>query len=271
MLKLFLSILAIACLTLTIFTHSAQSQSDDYENLKPTIGAELPNMSYVTLNQTIPDRVCRGYTYKITIIYPTGTGSPDLDLKLANEATDRYNTLARRTLDHNCVADTTNTKSETETTFTATSPGKNYLSVVYGTSEYIAGYAHPSWNTTATVYDLRTASPITMNDIFENTDRAMPMLWREAVKGWCAFKDPNEPPKYYDTKTTKECTSRTPPMPQVIQARNIPLSALGNTYLTPEGMIIQVDFFSYGAQGPVQQIIQKNKLLRMGARKEIWE
>jgi hypothetical protein len=261
---------------LTILCNPQLSQAENIElyGLEPTIGVELPNLGYTTLRSTTPDEKCKDYSYEVGVAYPFGTGSAELDKILADNAALKLKDITKQDFDTCPKADDRERLTSVKRiTFMATSPSKNYLSLLFTNFSFNPLDAHPSTTTEALVYDLRTAKTLELSDIFEDAPKIMPGLWTTVISAWCE-KGHNTIPYYYEIEEpANTCGAEIPPLPDKFENEVIPFSSLGKVSLTPDGLTINLDPYeawSY-ADGSAQIDISKQELINMGAHKEIWD
>jgi hypothetical protein len=253
-------------------SHTAQAQSseDDNKLIMPKIGRELPNLTYWSIRETVPDPGCRHYVNKISIVYPTNTGSPIVDNVMVSKAQKKARDFAGTTTDNCIPGETNNYASEILTSFSARSPGRNYLSLMITDFTYLAGNANGGDSSESYLFDLRNGKILELRDIFPNPGQAMPELWQAASKAWCDLSRKVIPREYNDY-ASQNCGRRSPPMPNGLKGNGARLSALGSVMFGPEGMIIHDDMPFAHAYGPQDVTIPKSLLLRLGARPDLWD
>jgi hypothetical protein len=272
--RLLPSLIAMFCLTLFPFSPAAQGQSffsdDPYWGLRPTIPPELPDLKFSTLLKTVDLPNCPGFKADVGFTYPVNTGSPGADAFYVEMANKRFNEFFE-TAASSCVGiDTANTVSSLRVTFSATAPGKNYLSTLFTFAAFYAGDARGNEWTETQVLDLFTGRTLRVDDLFYSPMDAIPVLWQTMAKFWCNLGF-GELPASYNIPGGNTCTANTPPIPPELTKPRIPFSVLGGVSLTPVGMTIRQDFPFTRVDGPQEITINKSLLIGMGAVERIWE
>jgi hypothetical protein len=167
--------------------------------------------------------------------------------------------------------------AEFKRTFNAHSPSPGILSVAFTVFQSSPWAAHPSTAFEAVNFSLAENRKLTLNDVFPpdaNDGQVLEAVWAEAAKGWCAYNDNHTLPFFYQIDDDDLCKApEKAPLPPALAADRGSFEALGNAYLTSEGMVLALsadDGWSY-AQGPSELKISKETLIKLGAKASVWQ
>jgi hypothetical protein len=267
--------LIIAALLRLAAAPAASAADADLYGLLPSIGDELPNLSFVALRGASPVPTCPKFLNDVAVTYPFGSGSSELDKILAQDAVRRFADFSKvddfngDCPDYETMA---NRQNEFRLTFSAAAPGPGHLTVLRTVYKFYMGAAHPNLNTESEIFDLKTARPIGISEIFGDPRKAVAGLWPVVAMGWCQ-KGHDILPNIYEIKEPyNACGQSAPPLPEKLAVPEPPLSALGTVSLTPDGMTVLLDAYeawSY-ADGPSSIHVPKELLIGLGASRDIW-
>ncbi|MDR1110491.1 MAG: hypothetical protein LBP92_07325 [Deltaproteobacteria bacterium] len=267
---LFLTIMGLALANCP----ETRAEMAELYGLAPNIGAELPNLGFSTLRGTFPDPKCPALKNEVGVTFPVGIDSPGLDKRLAEQAKAKFDELSSLEAGSCPGPGETppNPVTDVKVTFTATSPSRNYLSLLDTVFESSPMAAHPSTTTSATTYNLQTGQPLKLSDLFADPAKSMPKLWAQMAAGFCEDYGHETLPYFYGLPEDQGCASKDIPLPDALKGADIPFSALGSAVLTTDGLQIILDAgdaWSY-ADGPAELVIPKDDLVKMGAKMETW-
>ncbi|MDR2368912.1 MAG: hypothetical protein LBF58_12555 [Deltaproteobacteria bacterium] len=250
-----------------------QDDYDPFWGLRPTIGAELPNLKTSSSLDKYIDPTCKEFTNEVGVSYPVNTGSAQVDAALASIGEKIYREYYNNDMG-GCPDEpfTSNTESYSRTSYRANSPSKNYLSVLFTTNAMGAGAAHGHELSKGYLFDLRTGRSLDLNDIIADTRLAMPGLWNVMTYAWCGLGFGELPDGYDLPYDSKSCENGPPyPMPKKLIRARVSLEDLGGVLFTPKGLTIRLDSpYSY-ADGPQEISINKRGLESLGFKSDLWD
>jgi hypothetical protein len=242
----------------------------------------LKSLGAVTAKVATASKICPKVSVAATLSRPISSSSEVFDELSVFELRGELRAAVSNPLAFNdpseCQALTEQKDpAEFQRTFKAYSPSPSVLSVVYTVFQSSPWAAHPSTSFEAVNFNLAENRKLTLNDVFppEAKDgQVLEAVWAEAAKGWCAYNDHHTLPYFYQIDDDDLCKApEKAPLPAALAADRSSFQALGNAYLTSEGMVLALsadDGWSY-AEGPSELKISKEALVKLGAKASIWE
>jgi hypothetical protein len=213
--------------------------------------------------------------------YPSQTGDDSLDRRLQADAEKTKDAIIAKFGDAKherfCNKDPeTYCYAQYENTFSVYAPSKDFLSIVFA-EDWTGPDDDEAWSVVKAInYSLRDHRDLTIADVFTDPKASAPLLWAKVAAGWCSHPGNRKErfPKFY--RVPKENTVCSNPSsikaPKGLSSPKTALEALGNAFLTAEGMGFWVpEYPSFDPAATRSELyIPKSELIAIGARPEIW-
>jgi hypothetical protein len=240
----------------------------------------LGDLGAVTAVVEGTDRFCPSVKFKAALSRPIGAQNAVFDETSTFEIRKELLRFSGNALGLNDASECSNFKTgehpvELQRVFAAHSPSPSIISVIYTVFRSSPFDAHPYTEFEAFTFDLAKSRELTLDDIIppESSPQALEALWAEAAKGWCAYNDHHTLPSFYGLFDDGLCSKpESAPLPPALAQDRSSLKALGNAYLTSEGLALRLapsDGWSY-AEGPSELVLKKGALVKFGAKASIW-
>jgi hypothetical protein len=233
----------------------------------------------LTATDSIEDSTCRGLVTKVSLSRPAGTGDDLLDGRLALELLGELRSIRRTPPDSTDPSECPSQEAlaegaEIQRIFEVHSPSKGILSIAYQMFSATPLAVHPNTTFESYNHSLAQGRPLKLGDLFPGEDAPAAVLWAVVAPKWCAYNDYRSLPSFYgfDPEADLCAKPKEIPLPAALVADPDSLAALGNAYLTEDGLMLRLaayDGWSY-ADGPSALLVGKDELVAVGADKTLW-
>jgi hypothetical protein len=241
---------------------------------------ELSSLGALTASLAIADPVCPDLLTTVRLSRPAATGDDLLDEILALELRKELRAAQKEepaaSSPSECPsAEAARQGAERVRVFEAHSPSPGILSVVYLSFASSPDMVHPYTSFESFTYSLSEGRELGLGDVLGGGFGQPAALWAKVAAKWCAYGGHRSLPAFYGLDDGAGYCDNPggAPLPPALAADPGSLAALGNAYLTSQGLVLQLgayDGWSY-ADGPSTLLIDKEEMIEAGADPAIWK
>lgn len=235
-----------------------------------------PNMAGLTVKKlerrlTAPD--CPGNYQDFVYFYPQGFGNVVLDGEIERQVTERFNRdLDERRQGGFCDQSVCGGASckdwGSSRVFEVHRPSANYVSILY-TDFSDTGGAHPSTTYEGATYSLQTGQPMSLLELFPQSQQSVPKYWQMVYKQWCDNVGYKFPLHYQNSEPCGQPDSLSNPNTFTWAGS---LADLGRLVFSPHGASLVLGPYESGsnASGTVVMDFTQDEMIAVGAAPSVW-
>lgn len=279
-----ISIIFVLCLFSLFLTIPSKAWEEPKNTRKDAngnhFGMEVPNLWAISINSTYVHPTVKNLNIEFNINYPANTGNIELDKFFQTKLNEEYRSMLYDAISGNiefCSEEPDiSCAGYIIRKFEAYAPSEDIISVVYLVANAPPGASSLSSFYESFTFNLKESRELTLDDIFIDYQKALPLLWPLVAKGWCGHpqNEFKEFPGYYEIPENFQNCSNTAsiPIPAMLKKSPHTFNNLGSAFLTQEGMTLRLE--AWQTWGPRYEtydiLIGKKELIRIGAKPEIW-